>query len=152
MTDATVPHRLQHERLRVALYGIERVTGEACDKTARRRGDRSRAEADEGLRPPLFGHTEIPGRQLDGGGQRGRGKQGLPPPPKLPETQEATPDRRSTPATGDKIKVNGAAERSAPKRQNYVRGFRSSCRTISVSLKDTGPLDGRLDRKRRVTS
>jgi hypothetical protein len=40
---------------------------------------------------------------------------------------------------------------NAPKRQTVVRGFRIACRNISVSLKDTDP-QGRLDRKRRVTS
>jgi hypothetical protein len=40
---------------------------------------------------------------------------------------------------------------NALKRQTIVRGLRIACRTISVSLRDTGPQD-RLDRKRRVTS
>jgi hypothetical protein len=45
----------------------------------------------------------------------------------------------------------GAPGPNAPKRQMIVRGLRIACRTISVSLKDAGP-QGRLDRKRRVTS
>jgi len=45
----------------------------------------------------------------------------------------------------------GAPGRSAPERQKVVRGLRIACRTISVSLKDADP-QGRLDRKRRVTS
>ena len=40
---------------------------------------------------------------------------------------------------------------TAPTGQMIVRGLRIACRTIAVSLKDTGPQD-RLDRKRRVTS
>src|SRR5882672_1990560 len=97
MTDAALPHCLQHERLRVALYGIERVTGEACNKAARRCGDRSRAQADERLGRTLCGNNEIDVRQVDGRDTADRDKTGIRHRTNLPKTQEATPDRRSAP-------------------------------------------------------
>ena len=43
-------------------------------------------------------------------------------------------------------------DRPPDQMREAVRGLRIACRTIAVSLKDTGPRVGRLDRKRRVTS
>ena len=147
MAHAAGPHRAQNARLRIAFDRVENIAGKCCDKAARCGSDRCWPQAHERLRRPLARDHGIDGGQNAAvcGTQHEAGFRH-----RTNLLRQGGDTRTFGP--GDKFRVNAAAERYAPRRQTGVRGLRIACRSISVSLKDAGPHDGRLDRKRRVTS
>src|ERR1051326_2253000 len=133
MPHAAGPDCAQHARLRVALHRVKHIAWKSRHKAARRGGDDSGPQADKRLCGTLARDHGIDLRENAAavGAQHEAGFRHR----TTSSRKEATPEPEGA---GDKDRVNGVAERSAPERQTGVRGLRIACRTISVSLKGAG--------------
>ncbi len=152
MPDAPGPQGAEHARLGVAFDGVEDIARKPVDKPPCRAGNRRRTQAQQRIGRPHRGDDGIDQREAGAPQRTGRNKADF-----CHRTILQTRRRHAAPCdngNGGGMTNRGGLTRlgrNAPKRQTVVRGLRIACRTISVSLKDADP-QGRLDRKRRVTS